>query len=70
MLPSRTGTSLAEQPAAVPGTGRTGRAICTGQLLPAHRLPEQGIYAVYPDTGYVPAKVRRFVDFVRGYVAR
>ncbi len=40
------------------------------ELLPAHRLPEQGIYAVYPDTGHVPAKVRRFVDFVRGYVAR
>jgi hypothetical protein len=21
------------------------------ELLPAHRLPEQGIYAVHPDTG-------------------
>jgi DNA-binding transcriptional LysR family regulator len=40
------------------------------ELAPDFQLPEQGIYAVYPRAATVPAKVRRFVDFVRGYVAR
>ena len=40
------------------------------ELLPEFRLPDEGVFAVYPDTDYVPAKVRQFVDFVRGYVAR
>lgn len=34
-------------------------------LLPAYRFPQQGIYAVYPGTRHVPAKVRAFIDFLK-----
>lgn len=34
-------------------------------LLPEFEFPEQGIYAVYPDTRHVPEKVRAFIDFLR-----
>lgn len=34
-------------------------------LLPSYRFPQQGIYAVYPGTRYVPAKVRAFIDFLK-----
>lgn len=34
-------------------------------LLPAYRFPQQGIYAVYPGTRYVSAKVRAFIDFLK-----
>ena len=46
------------------------RAGTLRHLLPQWTAAEQGIYAVYPRAAPVPAKVRRFVDFVRGYVAR
>jgi DNA-binding transcriptional LysR family regulator len=34
-------------------------------LLPEYAFPQQGIYAVYPDTRHVPEKVRTFIDFLR-----
>lgn len=38
-------------------------------LLPDHHFPQQGIYALYPNTRHVPEKVRAFIDFLRGRVA-
>src|SRR5471030_2339867 len=35
------------------------------EILPGYALPEQGIYAVFPNTHHVPAKVRQFIDFLR-----
>lgn len=34
-------------------------------LLRRHRFPDQGVYAVYPNTRHVPHVVRRFIDHVR-----
>ncbi len=34
------------------------------QILTPFKLKELGIYAVYPQTGHVPPKVRAFVDFL------
>ncbi|NIF46769.1 LysR family transcriptional regulator [Enterobacter sp. Ap-1006] len=34
-------------------------------LLPEYRFPSQGIYAVYPNTKHVPAKVRALIDFLQ-----
>jgi DNA-binding transcriptional LysR family regulator len=34
------------------------------RILAGYRLPELGIYAVYPQRGHVPPKVRAFVDFL------
>ncbi|CAI0911943.1 LysR family transcriptional regulator [Serratia grimesii] len=34
------------------------------ELMPAYRLPEHAIYAVYPQRKYLPAKVLAFVDFL------
>jgi len=34
-------------------------------LLPDHTLPPNGVFAVYPDTQHLPAKVRAFIDFLR-----
>lgn len=34
-------------------------------LLPQYAFPLQGIYAVYPNTRHVPAKVRALIDFLR-----
>ena len=34
------------------------------RLLPEYRLPELGIYAVYPQKEHVPPKVRVFIDFL------
>lgn len=39
-------------------------------LLPAYRFPQQGIYAVYPGTRHVPAKVRAFIDFLKSRSAK
>lgn len=47
-------------------------ALRTGELqrlLPLYRFPAQGIYAVYPDTRYLPEKVRSFIDFLRARVS-
>ncbi|AIR62930.1 LysR family transcriptional regulator [Cedecea neteri] len=43
-------------------------AIARGELqhlLPEYRFPSQGIYAVYPNTKHVPAKVRALIDFLQ-----
>ncbi|MEZ0601112.1 LysR family transcriptional regulator [Paraburkholderia sp. IW21] len=40
------------------------------RLVPDYSLPRQGVYVVFPDTAHVPAKVRRFVDFMREFQAR
>jgi len=40
------------------------------EVLPSHRLPEHSVFAVYPETKHVPAKVRQFVDFLRAFIAR
>lgn len=34
------------------------------RFLTRYRLPELGIYAVYPQRSHVPPKVRAFVDFL------
>jgi len=39
-------------------------------LLPDYDLPQQGIFAVFPNTQHIPAKVRQFIDFMRVYVAK
>jgi len=44
-------------------------AIASGSLvalLPDLRLPEGGIYAVYPSPRYLTPKVRSFIDFIAG----
>jgi DNA-binding transcriptional LysR family regulator len=35
------------------------------RVVPTISLPPQPVYAVYPDTRHVSAKVRRFIDFLR-----
>jgi len=40
------------------------------ELLPSHRLPEHSVFAVYPATENVPAKVRVFLEFFRAFIAR
>lgn len=45
-------------------------AIERGELqyvLPEYRFPSQGIYAVYPNTRHVPAKVRALIDFLQDW---
>jgi DNA-binding transcriptional LysR family regulator len=39
------------------------------QVLSDYALPEQGAFAVYPHTPHVPAKVQRFIAFLREFVA-
>lgn len=46
--------------------------IAAGQLVPLltdHRLPEAGIYAVYPAMRHPPPKVRLFIDFLKHRLA-
>lgn len=38
------------------------------RLLPKWSLPDGGIYAVLPPGRHVPAKVRAFIDFYKGYL--
>jgi DNA-binding transcriptional LysR family regulator len=35
------------------------------RVLPSYTLPPQPVYAVYPGTRHVSAKVRQFIDFLR-----
>jgi len=37
------------------------------RVLPDYELPEQGVYAVFPNTQHVPAKVRAFIEFFREF---
>jgi DNA-binding transcriptional LysR family regulator len=39
------------------------------ELMPEYRVPEVGIYAVYPSRKNVPAKVRVMIDFLAGQLA-
>lgn len=39
------------------------------ELMPEYRVPEVGIYAVYPSRKHVPAKVRVMIDFLAGQLA-
>ncbi|NHQ89182.1 LysR family transcriptional regulator [Janthinobacterium lividum] len=38
------------------------------RLLPDVVFPEQGVYAVYPNTQHIAEKVRAFIDFLRAFV--
>lgn len=40
------------------------------QLLPDYEFPQQGIYALYPNTRHVPEKVRTFIDFLHDRLAK
>ncbi|ELX09062.1 putative HTH-type transcriptional regulator [Janthinobacterium sp. HH01] len=40
------------------------------QLLPGYSMLQQGVFAVFPNTQHIPAKVRHFIDFLQGYVAQ
>lgn len=44
---------------------RQGRLV---RLLPGYDMPRQGVFAVFPNTRHIPAKVRQFIDFMRAYV--
>lgn len=43
---------------------RAGRLV---RLLPDYEMPRQGVFAVFPNTHHIPAKVRQFIDFMRGH---
>lgn len=48
-------------------------ALAAGTLigvLPDHRFPRQGIYALYPNTRHVPERVRGFIDFLHARVSK
>jgi DNA-binding transcriptional LysR family regulator len=48
-----------------------GAALGAGRLvrvLPRWRLPRGGVYALCQPGQHVPAKVRAFIDFYRGYL--
>ncbi|HBY0260089.1 TPA: LysR family transcriptional regulator [Klebsiella pneumoniae] len=34
-------------------------------LLPEYHFPQQGVYALYPDSQHLPTRVRAFIDFLR-----
>ena len=38
------------------------------RLLPDVVFPQQGVYAVYPNTQHIAEKVRAFIDFLRAFV--
>ncbi|ATG40681.1 LysR family transcriptional regulator [Phaeobacter piscinae] len=40
------------------------------QVLPAYALPEQSLYAVFPERRHMPAKVRAFADFLADRIGR
>lgn len=37
------------------------------RVLPEYEWPEQGAYAVFPNTQHVSTKVRSFIDFFRDF---
>lgn len=43
---------------------RAGRIV---RVLPDYEWPEQGVYAVFPNTQHVAGKVRAFIDFFRAF---
>jgi len=40
------------------------------RLLPDYDMAKQGVFAVFPNTQHIPAKVRQFIDFLQAYVGR
>ncbi|PKE37794.1 LysR family transcriptional regulator, partial [Klebsiella pneumoniae] len=32
---------------------------------PEYHFPQQGVYALYPDSQHLPTRVRAFIDFLR-----
>ena len=60
------------------GIGRSttfiaGSHILSGELvrvLPNFQLPEQTLYAVFPERKYLPSKVRVFIDFILDQIGR
>ena len=38
------------------------------RLVKSYALPAQGVFAVFPDTPHLAAKVRRFIDFMQDHV--
>lgn len=40
------------------------------RLLPDYQMAQQGVFAVFPNTRHVPAKVRQFIDYLRERVER
>ncbi|MEL0554967.1 MULTISPECIES: LysR family transcriptional regulator [Enterobacteriaceae] len=48
------------------------RALQTGRLvpvLPAYRLPDRFLYAVYPDARFIPQRVRSIINVIEGVLA-
>lgn len=40
------------------------------RVLPAYSLPEQSLFAVFPERRHMPAKTRAFVDFLADRIGR
>ncbi|MFV9435485.1 substrate binding domain-containing protein [Pseudomonas aeruginosa] len=40
------------------------------RLLPGWRLPQGGIYALYPSARYMPVRVRAFIESLREHLGR
>lgn len=53
-----------------PGARETIRNGGVRRLLPRWRLPEGGIYVVFPPGRHTPPTVRALIDFYRGFVGK
>ncbi len=61
----RDGVGIGRLPTFVAGPDlKTGRLV---KLFESYRIPDQTIYAVFPERQYLPAKVRAFLDFAIEY---
>ncbi|HDJ1441034.1 TPA: LysR family transcriptional regulator [Serratia rubidaea] len=63
---ARSGAGVALLPAWLVQEDITAGALT--RLLPDHRFPTQGIYALYPNTRHVSEKVRTFIDFLQSRI--
>ena len=62
----REGVGIGRLPTFVAGPDlKTGRLV---KLFESYRIPDQTIYAVFPEREYLPAKVRAFLDFAIEYI--
>ncbi len=66
LLQSGAGISVLDQLGAEDDL-RTGRLV---RVLTDWSLPRGGVHAVHPSGRHVPAKVRAFIDFYRGFLGR
>ena len=39
------------------------------QVVPAYRLPDRFLYAVYPDARFIPQKVRNIISVIKSVLA-